>query len=216
MKTDETRKEVTAPEWGQHLVVVFTVLIGVSFAQAFSVLGQTLTLSKALLIVTVFYVVFDCWYAFTVNIKYIQATGGVAISFTLLTLLSYSCLPFLYLAHNATTAFGPPEFLAANLAAICILDAVQRYRVFGSNGGNATPEDQEWHIKNTYLIGSGAAYFVFLAALIIIFVSAAPTVDLRAAIVLILWLVFRLVDHYVIGNVLPKQGSWLFYKPSSG
>lgn len=205
---DKSPMTVTASEWGQHLVIVFTVLIGVSFAQAFSVLGEThLDTSQLLLIATVFYVVFDCWYGFNVNVRYIGATGGIAITFTLLTLVSYSCLPFLYLAHTTSTpSFEPPEILMANLATICILDAIQRTRIFRRNANSVASEEQRWHKKNSYLIVTGFGYGAVLAALTLAFTNWDASVTIRAGIVLALWLVSRLFDYYFIEYLLPKDG----------
>lgn len=197
MSADNSHKQVTAAEWGQHLVIVFTVLIGVSLAQAFSLLAEpSLDISQLLLMATVFYVVFDCWYALNTNVRYIQATGGFDITLYLLTLVSYSCLPFLYLADTTDTPFEPPEFLTANLALICLLDATQRAIVFRRNGDKASPDEERWHTKNTYLMLSG--YFVGALLIIGTFTLASWDISatLRAAIILAVWVIVRVFDRW--------------------
>lgn len=206
MSANQSSSPINTPEWGAHLVIVLTVLIGVSLAQAFTVLGETnLETSQLLLIATVFYVVFDCWYALNLNIRYIRATGGFDITLSLLTLVLYSCLPFLYLAHSASTSsFEPPEILMANLAAICIFDAIQRTRVFRQNGDNAAPEEQKWHKKNSYLILTGYTFGVILALSTLALTNWDASVTLRAGIVLATWVILRSFDYTVIDRIQRK------------
>ncbi len=209
MTSNEPPPSIKTPDWGSHLVIVFTVLIGVSLAQAFTVLGETnLETSQLLLIATVFYVVFDCWYGLNLNIKYIRATGGFDITLSLVTLVLYSCLPFLYLSHTASTSsFGPPEFLTVNLAAICIFDAVQRTRVFRRNGNHAAPEELQWHKKNSYLILTGYAYAIILALGTLALTNWHAAVTLRAGVVLATWVILRSIDYTMIDVVQGKADS---------
>jgi hypothetical protein len=209
MSQDQSPSTINTPDWGPHLVIVFTVLIGVSLAQAFTVLGETnLETSQLLLIATVFYVVFDCWYGLNLNIKYIRATGGFDITLSLLTLVLYSCLPFLYLSHTASTpSFESPEILAVNLAAICIFDAIQRTRVFRRNGDHAPPEELQWHKRNSYLVVTGYAYAIILALGTIALTNWHASVTLRAGIILATWVVLRGIDYTVIDKIQGKADS---------
>jgi uncharacterized membrane protein len=183
---------------------VFTVLIGVSLAQAFASLGEAqFELSQLLLIATVFYVVFDCWYNLNRDLQHLRATNGLAngldITLYLVTLVSYSCLPFLYFADTAATpSFEPPEFLTANLAAICILDAIRRTLVFKRNGNDVGPEERRWHSKNRYLIVTGYAFGGFFALGTVVFTGWDASQTARAAIILVAWVVVRLIDYVYI------------------
>lgn len=192
------------PEWGPQLHIVFSVLIGVSFAEAFTILGQAhFKPAQLLLIATVFYVVLDCWYSLHLELPHLRLTSGWDIALHLLALVSYSCLPFLYFAHTASTpTFEAPEFLAANLSLICFLDAIRRTVVFAKNGNTAGVDDQSWHKKNTYLIQSGYAYGVILTLGTLAFTVSHLSTTWKAAIILVVWLAVRVViDRFWIDKL---------------
>jgi uncharacterized membrane protein len=188
------------PDWASHLQIVFTVLIGVAFAQAFTILGEAhFNLAQLLLIATVFYVVFDCWFALNRDLMHLAATKGPDITLYLVTLVSYSCLPFLYFAHTASTpSFEAPEFLTANLAAICILDAIRRTLVFRRNGNSAAPDEKRWHSKNRYLILTGYGYGGLLVLGTLAFTGWDASATLKAGLIFAFWVIFRIVDYVYI------------------
>ncbi len=192
-----TRPMNREPNWASHLQIVFTVLIGVAFAQAFTILGEAhFNSTQLLLIATVFYVVFDCWFALNRDLMHLEATSGPDITLYLITLVSYSCLPFLYFAHTASTpSFEAPEFLAANLAAICLLDAIRRTLVFKRNGHFAAPDEKRWHSKNKYLILTGYAYGGLLTLGTLVFTSWSVSDTLKAGFIFAFWVIFRIVDY---------------------
>jgi hypothetical protein len=196
-----------SPEWGPNLQIVFSVLIGVSFAQAFTILGQShFELSQLLLVATVFYVVFDCWYGLNRELTHLLVARGRDIALYLAALVCYSCLPFLYFAHTATTpSFGAAEFLTANLSIICIFDAVRRNVVFLRNGNKTPADEKRWHKRNNYLVITGYAYGVILALGTLLFASSNLSTDLRAGIILVVWLIFRGVDYIMIEKLLRKD-----------
>jgi len=198
-----------SPAWGSNLQIVFSVLIGVSFAQAFAILGQShFKLAQLLLITTVFYVVLDCWYNLSRELTHLQVAHGLDVALYLLALVSYSCLPFLYFAHTATTpTFGSPEFLTANLSLICILDAVRRNLVFLRNGNSATDDERRWHKKNNYLIITGYAYGSVLIIGTLAFTGSDLSTNLRAGIILGAWLFSRIVDYVWIERLLRKDSA---------
>jgi hypothetical protein len=206
-------------DWGSHLQIVFSVLVGVSFAEALTTLGEShFKLYQLLLIATVFYVVLDNWYHLNKDLVHLrtplQTANGFDIALFLVTLVSYSCLPFLYFAHTASTStFGPPEFLAANLSAICILDALRRNFVFLRNKKVPDLGEQVWHKKNTYLILTGWAYGLVLAVITAAFSSSQLSLNLRAGLILVAWLLSRGVDYLVIEHLSGDNSS---FSPNDG
>jgi hypothetical protein len=198
-----------SPQWGPQLHIVFSVLIGVSFAEALTILGQAhFEPTQLLLITTVFYVVLDCWYSLHLELPHLRLAGGWDIALHLLALVAYSCLPFLYFAHTASTpTFEAPEFLAANLSLICFLDAIRRNVVFAKNGNSAGADEQLWHKKNTYLILSGYAFGVMLALGTLAFTASHLSTIWRAGIILVVWLAFRVIDRIYIDKLATSPSS---------
>ena len=197
-----------SPDWGSHLQIVFSVLVGVSFAQALTILGEShFRLYQLLLVATVFYVVLDCWYSLNKELVHLRmqlaSAKGLTIALYLVTLVAYSCLPFLYFAHTASApTFSAPEFLTANLSAICILDAIRRNVVFLRNQKGPDHEERAWHKKNTYLIVTGWAYGVILAIGTLAFSSSHLSLNLRSGIILAAWLTSRAVDYLAIEHLI--------------
>ena len=197
-----------SPDWGPHLQIVFSVLVGVSFAQALTILGEAhFKLYQLLLVATVFYVVLDCWYGLNKDLLHLRTqlerATGFDIALNLITLVSYSCLPFLYFAHTASTpTFGAPEFLTANLSALCILDAIRRNLVFLRNQKGPDADEEAWHKRNTYLIVTGWAYGLILAVSTLAFSSSHMSLNARAGIILGAWLLSRAVDYVAIEHLV--------------
>lgn len=209
------------PDWGQHLQIVFSVLISVSFARAFTVLGEThFSLDQLALIGTVFYVVFDCWFSLNIDLLYVHFKHGWQITIYLSALVAYACIPFLYLAHTASGSyFGPPEFLGANLALVCLLDAVRRTMVLTQDNNRSkdskdasstrtSPTKAElWKTKNDYLLISGYAYTFMLILITVLFTSQHDYLskDFRAFAVMLFWLIVRAIDHTAIDRLHKRQ-----------
>ncbi|HEY7961213.1 MAG TPA: hypothetical protein VID29_04745 [Solirubrobacteraceae bacterium] len=193
------------PAWGQHLQIVFSVLVGVSFAQAFSTLGTSrFSPDQLLLIGTVFYVVLDCWYNLNLELVQLDVKHGWDIALYLLALLCYSCLPFLYFAHTANTnTFGPAEFLTANLCAICCFDAIRRTLAFvrSSRKPNIPTPEQEREGKNAFLMLTGYAYGVALFLVTLLFSGSDISTRVRAEIILGAWLAVRTIDNIAISRL---------------
>lgn len=199
------------PNWGHHLQIVFSVLVSVSFAQCFTLVGQSqFSLYQLLLIATVFFVVLDNWYNLNWELLQAPVAGAPAVILYLLALISYSCLPFLYLSRTATTVgLGPPEFLMVNLSAICLLDAVRRtvaIRHF-SRRSEVSRQEQERVGKNFFLTVTGYLYALLLALVAAASSSAKFDLPTRAGSVLAIWLVVRGIDTLLMPRV-----SLFFYR----
>jgi hypothetical protein len=203
--TDESRK----PQWEPHLQLVFSVLVGVSFAQSLSLISASkFSLFQLLLIATVFYVVLDNWYSLNVELAHEDVHDGIMVWVYLLALVAYSCLPFLYLSHEATGSLEPPEFLLANLSAICLLDAIRRslaIRDF-TRSPSAAEHERERVGKQLFLAVTGYVYFALLGGAAAAFTALPITVVWRAACVPVIWLALRGVDNILI----PKLSNALY------
>ena len=230
------------PQWGPHLQLVFSVLVGVALSQSFRLVSESqFAVSQLILVATVFYVVLDNWYSLTVELVHDETRDGTMVIVYLLALVSYSCLPFLFLSGAAKGTLEPPECLLINLSIICLLDAVRRQlmiRHFSrretanktetTTGAQAAAEAETETTTKTetaaetqaaaeakrerigrqfLLVVTGGVYCVLLAAVAAaytIFSLEKFSINIRALIVPVLWLLFRWVDNYLIPRFSKK------------
>jgi hypothetical protein len=201
------------PDWRQHLQIVFSVLVGVAFAQAFSVATKPhLSLSRFLLVLTVFYVALDCWYNLNFQLIHFRRSKWWDLGLYLLALVFYSCLPFLYFAQTKSkVTFGLPELLMFNLSLICVSDAVRRtvivvrtrrlVRKKPSVVKYLTEDDMNRFGTDTYFLISGYAFGLILFLIACVLRNENPDVNITAAMILISWLAVRTIDHFLIKSL---------------
>jgi hypothetical protein len=118
----------SSPKWDEHIQVVFSVLAGLSFAEAFNVLASSsFRTAEVILSVAVFYIVLDNWYLLHKDLSVIDLEYPAEITMYLISLLTYACLPYLYGIKSRTlSTVGPPEWLLVNLALIALVDAIRK------------------------------------------------------------------------------------------
>lgn len=201
------------PDWRQHLQIVFSVLVGVSFAQAFGVATKPhLSLSRFLLILTVFYVALDCWYNLNFQLIHFRRSKWWDLGLYLFALIFYSCLPFLYFAQTKSNiSFGLPELLMVNLSLICVSDAIRRTVIVVRTRRwvKKKPEVVEYLTKDdidrfgadTYFLLSGYAFGLILFLVACLLRNEDPDVNITAALILISWLAVRTIDHFLIKSL---------------
>lgn len=199
-------------DWEPHLQLVFSVLVGVAFAQSFAFISaEAFSLYQLLLIATVFFVVLDNWYNLTVELAYQNVRDGPMVWVYVLSLIAYSCLPFLYLSREASTAgsVGPPEFLLMNLSAICVLDATRRFlevRHRTKHTEDVSEKEQQRIGEQIFLVGTGYIYFFVLASVAAFYTGLRTDVRILAGSVPVIWLLIRGVDNILI----PRFSKWLY------
>lgn len=219
------KQPASDPDWRQHLQIVFSVMVGVSFAQAFGVATKPhLSLSRFLLVLTVFYVVLDCWYNLNFQLMHFRRFKWWDLGLYLLALIFYSCLPFLYFAQTkSNVSFGLPELLMANLALICIADAIRRTVVVVRTRRQVrleptivrflTNEDIDRFGTDTYFLISGFAFGLILFLVAYILRNEDPNVNITAASILVAWLAIRIIDHIFIKNLSKALSGFVISQP---
>ena len=128
------------PKWDDHILIVFSVLAGLSLSETFRSFSSAPSLFPALILsLAAFYIILDNWYFLHKDLSVIEIGSGVEVIFYLVSLITYACLPYLYfinidIAQHSklhgwfTTA---AEWMLLNLILLCFFDAIRKVITYG-------------------------------------------------------------------------------------
>jgi hypothetical protein len=197
----------TRPKWDEHILVVFSVLAGLSFAEAFNVLASSnFGTAEVILSVAVFYIVLDNWYFLHRDLAVIDLEYPTEVILYLLSLLTYACLPYLYgNKSKSATILSPPEWLLMNLALICLLDAVRKtvtvYRIHKMRQRGLSEAEKRLAGAYIFYFLTGYFYSVLLFLSISFSLSSTRSLTLKSLLVVVAWAIIRGVDRLVIPRI---------------
>lgn len=198
--------------WDTHILVVYSVLAGLSLAQCFDTLtASSFDPTKAILLSAVFYIVFDNWYCLHVRLRLYDIERPIEVVFYLIAIVFYSCLPFLYAAKNLTSvaSLSFPEFLLINLSIICLFDAISKHatltRLCRISKQPSTKEQITLVGTFVFYTTTGYIYFVLLLFVIWLLKNSSLSSTWKAALVVVLWFAVRTIDRLVI----PRASGYL-------
>lgn len=191
-------------KWDEHVLVVFSVLAGLSFAEAFNVLASSdFRITEIILSVAVFYIVLDNWYFLHKDLAAIDLVWPSEVVLYLLSLLTYACLPYLYgVRSNLPANLGPPEWMLINLLLICLIDAIRKTvtLIRLRQDASETVDESEKKLAGAYVFYSLTGYFYtsLLGIAIAFSVSSGWSLILKSISVVGIWAVIRGIDNVVI------------------
>jgi len=191
--------------WDEHILVVYSVLAGLAFEQGFSFLAtSSVHLGDVVLLVGVFFIVLENWIYLHLYLRVIDVQTTSEVTLYLLASISYSCIPFLYLAQSRQSgiAFTAPQWLLANYLLICFLDSVTKavtLRKMRVKGFDKLNED-EHRLVGTYFFYAVTGMLYTVILLVVILLVPVKTWDptVQAIAVVAIWVFIRIVDRYVI------------------
>lgn len=192
-------------QWDQHILIVFSVLAGLSFDKAFDVVASSgFRLAYIILSIMVFYIVLDNWYYLHKDLRIIDVDKPVEIAFYLLSTIVYSCLPYLYIVKNVNPSISlePPEWMLVNLVLICFIDALRKMVTLIKMRSNSRKyvNDTDRRLVGAYVFYalSGFFYTILLTALIFASVFSSLSVVIKTLIVVLIWGFVRAIDLTVV------------------
>ena len=185
--------------------MVYSVLSGLAFDKSFDFLSTSQSqLADAILVVAVFFVVLDNWIYLHLYIRVIDIDSIREVVLYLLAAISYSCIPFLYLARSTKSAItlDAPGWLLANLSLICILDALTKFTTLRKlrRPGHSSLSRDEKKLAGTYAFYAltGPLYAIGLAiAAGGLHISAWGPIA-KSLIVVAGWMLIRFIDRLVV------------------
>lgn len=192
-------------KWDQHLLVVFSVLAGLSFDKAFDVVASSgFRLAYIILSITVFYIILDNWYFLHRDLHLITIDNPIEIAFYLLSIIVYSCLPYLYIVKsvNPSVPLEPHEWMLVNLALICFIDALRKtitlIKMRSKPDKYINEEDRRLVGAYVFYCLSGYFYTILLSVIILVSVLSSFNVIIKTLFVVAIWGVIRTIDLVVI------------------
>jgi hypothetical protein len=190
------------PKWDEHIQVVFSVLAGLSFAEAFNVLASAgFGLTETFLSIAVFYIVFDNWYYLHKDLTVIDVESELEIGLYLLSLMTYACLPYLYGVNSKLNGgFDPPTWMLINLLLICFVDAIRKTVTLANLRKNKNFSNSEKKLAGAYVFYSLTGYFYTIILLLATSFSLSITIEvyIKAILVVVLWFAIRIIDIVLI------------------
>lgn len=198
---------ITRPNWDEHILVVFSVLAGLSFAEAFNVVASSnFATAEVILSVAVFYIVLDNWYFLHKDLAVIDLEYPSEVILYLLSLMTYACLPYLYGSKSkSATMLSPPEWMLMNLALICLLDAVRKtvtvYRINKMRQRGLSEAEQRLAGGYIFYFLTGYFYSVVLFLAVWFSISSTRSLNFKSLLVVGVWAVIRGVDRLVIPRI---------------
>jgi len=194
-------------KWDQHVLLILSVLAGLAFTRTFDLLKDFKYSAVAgILTVVVLYVVLDNWYTLHSDLAIFDIDRPSEAILSVLAVIAYSCLPFLYGAAPGNTALGlsPPEWMIGNFVLICILDSLRKIVTVVKFNNPTEPVDEiRLQLLGAYVfyIVTGVLYAVTLCGLLMIIRLSNWPEPTKALIVMCAWLVVRTSDKLIIPKI---------------
>lgn len=201
------------PKWDEHIQIVFSVLAGLSFAEAFSVLANAgFGVTEILLSAGVFYIVLDNWYYLHRDLTVIDIESALEVGLYLLSLITYACLPYLYgVKSQLNGGFDPPTWMLINLVLICFVDALRKSVTLSHLRKTARKNLSvvEKKLAGAYVFYALTGYFYTLVLLLATGFSLSSSwgVEIKAIVVLVIWFTIRIVDTVIIPKTSDMMAS---------
>lgn len=195
-------------DWDTNILVIYSVLAGLSFAQCFDTLTASgFSSTKAALLIVVFYIVLENWYYLHVYLRLYDIDKPTEVVFYLFSILLYSCLPFLYVTKNIGTvcSIGPPEFLMLNLSLICLVDGISKHITlmkFRTIPLEKLSQEQI-DLVGSFMFYAMTGYFYFILLALGAWIISGSTIPdlLKAATVFSIWFGIRVIDRVIIPRI---------------
>jgi hypothetical protein len=194
--------------WDGHILIVYSVLAGLSFDKSFDVFSRSINFGiDALLLGVVFFIVLDNWYNMNVYFDTIDIDQPFEIILYLITAICFSCLPFLYFARSAPAFLGldSPTLLLINFILILSFDSLAKYVSYRktklkSKGKTLSSEKRRLLAKFIFIAFSGLVYIVLMIILLFILQIELLNISItsKAAVVAVFWILIRLLDTIVL------------------
>ncbi|MBC8030006.1 MAG: hypothetical protein H7Z16_07835 [Pyrinomonadaceae bacterium] len=185
--------------------MVYSVLAGLAFDKSFDFLATSQwQLADAILVVAVFFIVLDNWIYLHLYIRVIDVELVWEVVLYLLAALSYSCIPFLYLARSTSSAIplDAPGWLLVNLFLICIIDTITKcttlLKMRRRDFSTLTPAEKRLTGAYAFYAFTGPIYALLIGGAVIGLHLASWGIIKKSLIVVAGWLLIRLIDRLVV------------------
>lgn len=205
-----------APRWDDQIIVLYSVLAGLSFQQmlAFVAFGDDWS-SRLLLTFLLFFIVIDNWIYLAIYLNQIDIDNTLEAVLYVPALISYSCLPFLLgISSNglqrALGIEGSTQWMIFNLILIVLFDAFSKAVITRKIYSKSAEwfDDERLELFGTFFLYAATGFFVYFPSLSFLLAetknigSFLERFSIDSAIVpLIIWLLIRSMDHFIIPTI---------------
>jgi len=188
--------------WDGQILVIYSVLAGLAFAEIFRTLGDTGygTTFELVVAVFVFYVIFDNWYFIHQDLNVFDIERPTEVTLYTLSAVVNSCLPYLFVFVREPFGLIPPQWLLVNLVLITLFDAARKFIILRRLKKQGLANFEQRRLWGTYVFyfGSGLFYTVGLSLVLMALHSSSLPLERQAIMVVATWILLRIVDNIVI------------------
>ena len=190
-------------QWDDLILVVYSVLVGLSLDKNFDFFAHSETkLSSAILLVGIFIVVLENWIYLPVYLRVIDIDTPEEVVLYLFAVISYSCIPALYLANAEASVLTPAEWILLNFALICLVDALSKLKSLRKmrtkEPDSLTPTERNLAGSYVFYAYTGIFYSIVLSALVWIVDVSHWSLTIQSLVTTFSWLIIRAIDRIAI------------------
>jgi hypothetical protein len=208
----------TQSHWDNYILILYGILAGLSLDKGFDIATQQKSLATVVVLLTVFYVVFENYYGLYRYLQDMNIDSTYEVFAYLSACVVYSCVPFLYGLQNNFPGWEGPQLLLTYLAVLTAVDAltkattVAKYKRAFQN--NIPPGERT--LVCTYLFYSvtGIVYCIVLAIIAAYLGKSLWPILTQSVIAAAIWILIRISDHFLIPLFVAKVK--IIYLPDEG
>lgn len=206
-------------KWDDWLLIVYSVLVGLSLTESLSAFSSAPTLSNMVLLVGVTMVVFENWIYLPVYLRSTDITSSLEVSFYLLAVISYSCLPGLYLARIDIGDLHAPEWALISFAAIALCDSMAKsvsfLRIRKKPFDEVQPSEKKLAVIFAFYAVTGLVISLLLVVGLLLLRGSDWSLLVQSMSVCGVWLAIRICDRFVVTRIMSLVFSILWEEPES-